>query len=160
MSGSTIRYESRTVVRRPVDEVFDRLADIDHYRDWMHRTGLFRRSRLTSAAPARAGSTYTDWTRMGTYQGSVTEFVPSTRLGFSEAFTIFGKRLSVARPSYVLEVDGDSTIVHQVAVGELYGPMRLMKPMAVLMARWERGRTVRSLQRSLETTRQASVTAP
>jgi hypothetical protein len=55
-----------------------------------------------------------------------------------------------ARPGYVLEADRDKTVVHHVAEGELFGVMRLMKPVAALLARSERARTVESLRRSLE----------
>jgi hypothetical protein len=55
-----------------------------------------------------------------------------------------------ARPKYILEVDQGKTIVHHVAQGELFGVMRLMKPVAALLARSERARTVKSLRRSLE----------
>jgi hypothetical protein len=55
-----------------------------------------------------------------------------------------------ARPEYFLEADLDRTIVHHIAEGELFGPMRLMKPVAALLARSERTRTVKSLRRSLE----------
>jgi uncharacterized protein YndB with AHSA1/START domain len=55
-----------------------------------------------------------------------------------------------ARPEYFLEADGERTIVHHVAEGDLFGVMRLMKPVAALMARSERARTIESLRRSLE----------
>jgi hypothetical protein len=55
-----------------------------------------------------------------------------------------------ARPEFRLEADGDRTIVHHVAEGDLFGVMRLMKPVAALMARMERSRTIASLRRSLE----------
>ncbi|HKF79622.1 MAG TPA: hypothetical protein VKB17_02215, partial [Thermoleophilaceae bacterium] len=55
-----------------------------------------------------------------------------------------------ARPEYFLEADRDRTIVHHVAQGELFGLMRLMKPVAALLARSERARTLGSLRRSLE----------
>jgi hypothetical protein len=45
---------------------------------------------------------------------------------------------------------GSEVMVHHVAEGELFGWMRLMKPMAALMAKSERARTVGSLKRSLE----------
>ena len=54
-----------------------------------------------------------------------------------------------ARPNYILEADRDNTIVHHVGEGELLGAMRLMKPVAALLARSERARTV-ELRRSLE----------
>ena len=41
----------------------------------MHRSGLFRRCSLTSEVPIRRGTTYVDSTRMGTFDGEVTEFV-------------------------------------------------------------------------------------
>ena len=55
-----------------------------------------------------------------------------------------------ARPEYSLEADQEATIVHHVAQGELFGWMRLMKPVAALLAKSERARTLRSLKRSLE----------
>lgn len=82
--------------------------------------------------------------------GEVTEHVPATRIAFIETLTWFGRPLTRARPSYVIEADGDSTVVHHVAEGELYGPMRLLKPAAAWMANRERTHAVASLKRSLE----------
>jgi len=42
-ASTTVRYETRTTIDRPISDVFARLADLDGYRTWMHRTGLFRR---------------------------------------------------------------------------------------------------------------------
>ena len=39
MAASVVRFESRTVIRRPASEVFERLADLPGYRQWMHRHG-------------------------------------------------------------------------------------------------------------------------
>jgi len=150
VAGSTVRFESRTVIERPVHVVFERLADLPGYRGWMHRTGLFRRSGLTSEAPVRKGTSYFDSTWMGTFQGEVTEFVPPSRIAFRETLHWFGSGASQARPEYSLEAAEGGTVLHHVAVGELSGWMRLMKPAAALMARVERSRTLRSLKRSLE----------
>ena len=40
-----------------------------------------------------------------------------------------------ARPEYFLEADQNRTIVHHVAEGELFGLMRLMKPVAAVLPR-------------------------
>jgi uncharacterized protein YndB with AHSA1/START domain len=149
-AGGTVRYESRTTIDRPVSDVFARLADVDDYRTWMRRTGLFRRSGRSSDGPIGLGTPYFDATWMGTFRGEVTDYDPPTRIGFRETLHLFGSDLMEARPAYVLEADGDKTVVHHVAEGELFGPMRLMKPVAALMARSERARTVKSLRRSLE----------
>jgi uncharacterized protein YndB with AHSA1/START domain len=149
-ASTTVRYETQTTIDRPISDVFARLADVDGYRTWMRRTGLFRRSGRTSGDPVGLGSAYFDATRMGTFRGEVSDYEPPTRIGFRETLHWFGSDLMQARPRYVLEADGDKTVVHHVAEGELFGVMRLMKPVAALLARSERARTVESLRRSLE----------
>jgi uncharacterized protein YndB with AHSA1/START domain len=149
-ASTTVRYESRTTIDRPISDVFARLADVDDYRTWMRRTGLFRRSGRSSDGPIGLGTAYFDATRMGTFRGEVSDYEPPTRIGFRETLHLFGSDLMEARPAYVLEADRDKTVVHHVAEGELFGMMRLMKPVAALLARGERARTVESLRRSLE----------
>lgn len=150
MAETSIRFESEIEIRRPVGDVFARLADIPGYGQWMHRTGLFRRCRLSSDPPIREGTTYVDSTRMGTFEGVVTEFDRPARIAFSETLRLFGSPMTQARPTYVLTGDDTVTVVHHVALGELYGWMRLMKPAAAWMAKVERTRTLHSLKRSLE----------
>ena len=147
---TTVRYETRTTIDRPIDDVFARLADVNGYRTWMHRTGLFRRSGQTSDGPRGPGTAYFDATRMGTFRGQITDYEPPSRIGFRETLRWFGLSVMEARPEYLLEADGDRTIVHHNAEGELLGLMRLMKPVAALLARSKRTRTVKSLRRSLE----------
>jgi uncharacterized protein YndB with AHSA1/START domain len=149
-ASSTVRYETRTTIDRPISEVFGRLADLDGYGKWMRRTGLFRRSGQTSGGPVGLGTAYFDATRMGTFHGEVTDYEPPARIGFRETLRMFGSDLMEARPDYVLEADEDRTIVRHVAEGELFGVMRLMKPVAAILARSERARTLESLRRSLE----------
>jgi hypothetical protein len=86
---------------------------------------------------------YFDATRMGTFRGEVTDYQPPSRIGFRETLRWFGFDLMEVRPTYVLEADRDRTVVHHVAEGDLFGLMRLMKPVAALLARSERARTVR-----------------
>jgi uncharacterized protein YndB with AHSA1/START domain len=149
-ASTTVRYEARTTIDRPIVDVFARLANLDGYRTWMRRTGLFRRCGQTSDGPLGLGTAYFDATRMGTFHGEVIAFEPPARIGFRETLRWFGSDLMEARPEYVLESEQDKTIVHHVAEGELFGMMRFMKPVAALMARSERARTVESLRRSLE----------
>src|SRR5215217_7756277 len=142
---STVRYESHTTIDRPIEAVFDRVADLAGYGTWMHRTGLFRRCGQTSDGPIGKGTTYFDASRMGTSRGEVTDFQPPSRIGFREKLRWFGSDVMEARPEYFLEGDQGGTAVHHVAEGELFGWMRLMKPFAALMAKSERSRTVESL---------------
>ena len=113
-ASTTVRYESRTTIDRPISDVFARLADLDGYRTWMRRTGLFRRSGKTSDGPLARGTAYFDATRMGTFHGEVTDYEPPARIGFRETLRWFGSDVMQARPEYILEADGDKTIVHHV----------------------------------------------
>src|SRR5438132_12096139 len=117
-ASTTVRYETRTTIDRPISDVFARLADLDGYRTWMRRTGLFRRSGQTSDGPLGKGTQYFDATRMGTFRGEVTDFQPSSRIGFRETLRWFGSDAMEARPEYVPEGDEGKTIIHQVAEGE------------------------------------------
>jgi uncharacterized protein YndB with AHSA1/START domain len=150
MGTTTVRYETRATIDRPIGDVFARLADLDGYGTWMHRTGLFRRSGQTSDGPPGSGTPYFDATRMGTFRGQITDYQPPSQIGFRETLRWFGLDVMEARPEYRLEADGGRTIVHHIAEGELFGLMRLMKPVPALMARSERTRTLESLRSSLE----------
>ena len=103
---TTVRYEARTTIDRPIGDVFARLADLDGYGTWMHRTGLFRRSGQTSDGPLGPGTAYFDATRMGTFRGQITDYQPPSRIGFRETLRWFGSDLMEARPEYFLEADG------------------------------------------------------
>jgi hypothetical protein len=87
---------------------------------------------------------------MGTFHGEVIDFEPPSRIGFQETLHWFGSQAMQARVEYSLDEDQDRTIVHHVAVGELFGWMRFMKPAAALLAKAERTRTLPSLARTLE----------
>jgi uncharacterized protein YndB with AHSA1/START domain len=134
-ASSTIRYESRRTIDRSIGDVFARLADLPGYGTWMHRTGLFRRCSQTSDGPLGKGTAYFDATRMGTFRGEVTDFQPPSRIGFRETLRWFGSDVMEARPEYFLEANQERTIVHHVAEGELFSWMRLMKPVAALLAK-------------------------
>ena len=149
-ASSTVRYESRTTIDRPIEDMFARWADMQGYRTWMHRTGLFGRCGQTSDGPLGKGTAYFDASRMGTFRCEVTEFQPPSRIGFREMLRWFGSDVTEARPEYFLEADEGRTIVHHVAEGELFGWIRLRKPFAGLLANSERARTLKSLRRSLE----------
>lgn len=148
--SSTIRFESTTTIDRPIDEVFAQLTDLSRYAAWMPRTGLFGTCRQTSEGPVTKGTTYVDSSRMGPFPGKVTEFVRPSRVAFTETMRMFGRDMMQARPGYILESSGAQTVVHHAAEGELFGVMRIMKPLAAWMANSERERVLRSLKRALE----------
>ena len=139
MKKTVLRFDTRRA-RRSTDRsatCLARLADLDGYRTWMHRRGLFRRSDQTSDGPRGLGTAYFDATRWA--PSAVTSRSTSRRRG------------SIPRDSAVVRLRPDGgetrvpprsgptrTIVLHIAEGELFGLMRLMKPVAALLARSER----------------------
>jgi hypothetical protein len=85
---------------------------------------------------------------MGSFDGEVIELVPPSRIVFRETLRWFGSGMTKAQPGYFLDGDEETTVVPHVAVGELFGWMRVMKPVAGLLAKAERTRTLNSLKDS------------
>ena len=61
-----------------------------------------------------------------------------------------GLKVLESKPGYTLESVDDSTKVHLLAVGKLYGLFKLMQPYVALRAREERKRVFEVLKKSLE----------
>ncbi len=149
-----IRVELDTVIKRHVEDVFERLVDISDYDKWMPRSGVFIRSRQTSEGPVTKGTTYDDKGRMGTWRGQVSDFERPTKVEFRETLRWLGMRVMEGRPRYQLEALDGGTRVHHVSEGQLYGIFRLARPMVSFIARGERRRTVNALKKSLESSQQ------
>lgn len=146
-----IHVEIHASIRRPIEDVFDRLVDIDAYAQWMPTHGLFVSSTSGSGGPVGAGTTYTDRTRVGTVHGEVVTFEPPRRVVFHYTVRLLGWAAMEGWPGHTLERDGeDRTRVHHLAEGRLYGPARLLRPLIQRLAEGERQRTVDGLKASLE----------
>lgn len=145
---SVVKFQGAAIVDAPVGDVFARLIDLPGYREWMHRTGLFRRCVWTMDGTPAIGAQYADSTRMGTFRGEVADLDPPSCVVFRETLRWPGGAKADARMEYVLEANDGGTAVHHVSQTELTGWMHLMRPVARLMVRSERKRTLRSLTRS------------
>ena len=148
-----ITVELDTVIKKSPEEVFARLSDVSSYSKWMPRMGVFKRSRQTSLGPVRKGTTYVDIGRMGTWHGEVVDFEKPNRVDYRETVRWFGLRVMEARALYQLEPSEGASKLHHVAEGRLYGIFKIMQPMAAVIARGERRRTVEALKKSLESAR-------
>ena len=146
-----IHVEIETTIDRSIEDVFERLVDIPRYPEWMPDGGLFIHCTQDSDGPVGPGTEYTDVTRLGTAKGRVVELDPPRRVVFEYVFRLFGRMVMRGRPAYDLERAGDGTRVHHQARGRLFGVFRLFRPVVQKIAESERSRTVRALERSLET---------
>ena len=145
-----VKVKLDTVIKRPVEDVFERLVDISDYSKWMPESGVFIRSTQTSEGPVGKGTTYNDKGRMGTFKGEISDFERPKKVEFRETLRWLGLRVMEGRPRYVLESIEGGTKVHHVSEGQLYGIFKVMQPMTALIARGERKRTVNALKKSLE----------
>ncbi len=145
-----IVVELDEVIEKPVEEVFERLADLNDYSQWLSHWGIFTKSWQTSEGPVELGTTYDDKGKMGTFHGDVSDFEKPRKVAFKEDLYWFGTHVVEARPGYELESDGDSTKLHFHGEGELYGFYKVMRPMLAVMGKAERKRTIKALKRSLE----------
>lgn len=137
-------------IDRPIEEVFDRLVDIDAYPDWLPRGGLFLGCAQTTDGPVAVGTGYVDRTRLGAVAGEVVELERPSRVVFRYTARLLGRTVMVGWPGYTLHPVDDHTRVHHVAEGHLHGPFRLLQPLVQKVAEHERRRTVDALKASLE----------
>ena len=145
-----IRVEVEKVIHRPIDEVFDRLVKISEYSKWLPKSRIFLDSIQTSKDPVGLGTTFFDITRIGKFQGEVTEFKRPTKVTFTMILRWFGMKVLESKPGYTLEAVEGGTKLHLLALGKLFGIFKLMQPYVALRAREERTRVVNVLKKSLE----------
>jgi uncharacterized protein YndB with AHSA1/START domain len=149
-----IELDVTRVVRAPVHEVFDRLADIEGYNTWMPSKGSMRRhTQQTSSGEPGLGTTYVDKTLAGTIPGEIVEFDRPTRLGYHWWSSTKGGRVHMEGwPGYSLEAQDDgTTLVRHEARMNTHGLYRLATPGMRWMATRERTATIDALQKSFET---------
>jgi uncharacterized protein YndB with AHSA1/START domain len=146
----SIHIEIETMIRCPIEEVFDRLIAIDDYSRWLPQEGVFISTHQRSDGPVNQGTTYTDRTTVGTFQGEVIAFQRPTKIVFRHTLRWWGIAVLESRPGYRLESIKGGTKLHHIADGRLFGLFKLMQPRVARIAREERERTVNALKTSLE----------
>ena len=150
-----IEFELTRTVTAPVDDVFDRLADIEGYNDWMPRTGSIRRhsQQVTPGQPG-LGTTYLDRTVFGPTPGEIAEFEPPHTLVYHWWDRSRTGRLQLEGwPEYSLQADGPGATVvrHRVTI-HTHGIYRLATPLLRRITLRERTTIMEALTASFEPT--------
>ncbi len=146
-----VRVEIEKLIPQPIDKVFERLADIQGYNDWMPGGGLFIACSKDSSGPVGKGTIYSDRTRLGTVRGEVFEFDRPTRLTFHYTARLLGVKVMEGWPGYKLKkLNDSSTYVYHHARGKLFNGFQLFRPLVQRIAQSERQRTVDALNQSLQ----------
>jgi len=74
-----------TIVKAPVEQVFDFVSDIPNYKKWVTgNSPFFIESKVTSEGPIGLGTTYEDKLTLGKSVGKVVEYRPFERLVFEQ----------------------------------------------------------------------------
>lgn len=146
-----IHVEIDTVIKRPIEDVFERLVDIPNYAEWLPKSRVFLETKLTSEEPIDVETTFTDRTTIGTFRGEVTAFQRPTKVNFRMSLRRLGMKVMESRPGYTLTPVDAGTQLQLIAEGQLYGLFKLLEPYVAAKARRERKRTVEALKKSLET---------
>ena len=148
-----IEFEVTRTVHAVIQDVFDRLADIEGYNEWMPKKGsMLRRTRQISPGAPALGTTYLDETSAGPTPGEISAFEPPHAIVFhwwdrSKAGAL---RLE-GWPGYRLETGEDgSTVVRHSARLETHGAYRLATPLLRRIAKKERTATLEALAASFE----------
>lgn len=148
---AVIEFELTRIVHAPIEQVFDRLADIQGYDSWMPKKGsIFRSTEQTSPGEPQLGTTYVDRTSVGDTPGEIAEFVRPTRLVYHWWDRGRSGRMSTEGwPGYTLEAQADgTTLVRHHARMQAYGMQRLAMPIYRWIAVRERTATIDALQAS------------
>jgi len=145
-----IQIEYETTIGRTIEDVFERLTDINGYPDWLPKSRVFLHCKQTSEGSVDVGTTFKDETRVGTYTGEVIELRRPEKVTFRNELRWFGLRVMETFPGYELESSGSGTRVRHQAEGKMFGIFKILQPYVAMRAKEERIRTVEMLKQSLE----------
>ena len=139
-----MRLEREFTVGRPVEEVFDYLADVTNEASWNHWAKWVRKLSEGSIGP---GSVF-----RGSYQGfgeldqDLTDYEPPRRLTYHSV----PRGMHDARMSFELEPTGSSTKVILIGIARPAGVMKLIEPMMSLRMRPHMRDLSEGIKRELE----------
>jgi uncharacterized protein YndB with AHSA1/START domain len=136
-------------VASPIERVFELLADLPHYPQWLPPSGLYA-TTVVSEIPIRLGATYVDQSKQGPLQGRVTDYQPPHLLGFHQEAQWALGRLTIDI-HYQLEDRDGTTRVHRTTAPQMAGALALVGPMVIRSIRRENLRTLARMKQYLET---------
>lgn len=145
-----IKVEVQTRIDRPIEEVFDRLANLASYSEWMPESSLLIESNKTSDGDIGMGTTFSDKVKFGKAVGEITQFQRPKKLAFRQILLVMGMEVMESRPAYNLETQNGTTVVQHHAEGDLFGGFKLFEPWVAKLAESERKRTVYALKESFQ----------
>lgn len=139
-----------TTIHAPVERVFDLIAQIDRYGEWLPPSNTFKEVREVSDRPVRAGTTYIDQGQSTPMRGHVTVYERPTRIGFAQAQNMPLGRLAV-ETTYTLVATASGTHVTRDFQFHTGGLLLLIRPLLAGVLRQENERILAALKGYAET---------
>jgi uncharacterized protein YndB with AHSA1/START domain len=139
-----------TIVKAPVQQVFDIVSDISSYANWLPAySSYFLASKITSNERTGLGTTYEDKLTFGKSIGKIVEYRPFEKLVLEQKWYP-ESHVFAARIKYQLEpINGDTKIsrVNDITPVEWAAPL---KQQLTEITREESRRTCEALKKTLE----------
>ena len=134
-------------IQRPPEAVFNLLADIAHYSQWLPPSQTYIETTNISDMPIKQGTTYVDRNTTGDMQGDVREYQPYSRIVFHQV----GKNPNIEiTADYRLTPIVQGTRLERTTILVVSGIFRLIQPIAARRTRAENERTLQTLKAYLE----------
>lgn len=141
------------VVNRPVEAVFQLIADLPHYGQWLPSAGAFSAVSTVSDNPIKLGTTYVDNGTSTVMQGQITVFEPPNRITFRQNARfqrfIFSGGLHV-QIQYTLAATNSGTQVKRDTTVEVLRILKLLQPVVLRTIRKENERILQKMKAYLE----------
>ena len=120
-----MRFTNTITINRPRDEVFAYLADLENLPRWNY---AIQETRKVSSGPVAVGSRFHQVRTVPAFREESLEVValdPDRTLGVRGTLNTLPARLG-----YVLESEGESTVLTNTVDLEVRGPLALVSPIA------------------------------
>jgi len=146
-----IDFEIAFRVAKPVGLVFDLIADVSRYDQWVpQRSTFFIENKLTSDGPIGAGTTYFDRLRFGgRSMGEITQHERPSKVRFHQQ-TFFGLPVFSADIDYFFKAQNDFTEITHHFTAKTHGLFRIAEPVLSAVIRREREKTCEAIKQAIK----------
>ena len=146
-----IDFEIVFRVAKPVGLVFDLIADVSRYDQWVpQRSNFFIENKLTSDGPIGVGTTYFDRLRYGgKSMGEITQHDRPSNVRFHQQ-TFFGLSVFSADIDYFFKTQNKLTEITHHFAAKTHGLFRIAEPALSAVIRREREKTCEAIKQAIQ----------
>jgi len=142
--------EIKTEVNKPVEDVFQLVADIPNYAKWVSQISpIFIDTKISPAGPVKVGTTFEDKLKIGKNVGKVVEYKPHERIVFEQKLYPESHFAEMRIEYYFEPINGSTRLINRFDVTpiDFFAPM---KTVLTEFCREERQRTCEAIKNTLE----------